>query len=117
MFGVDTEYLKRDILDYVNECVENYKDTRDKKYLYDLLDFCNWLIEVSKSIVDILKAYGIPIVSKEELERAGYKPIAELKAEPITIEIPEIFLKLPEEVKTKTIKVSETEYKTEEEET
>ncbi len=116
MFGVDS--LKEDILNYINECVEMYRDTGDKKYLYELLDFCNWLIEVSKSIVEILKSYGIPIQSKlsaEETSELIPKVIyeASLKAEPIVIEIPKIELKLPEEVKTVSTKVTTEKRETE----
>jgi len=116
MLYIDEDSVKQDVTEFINECVEAYTSTRNKEYLYKLLDFLYWLNEIQKSIVEILQSYNIPIEVKgskriEEIYAPTYLhgrrlPTPELKAEPIVIEIPKIELKLPEEVETVTAKTS-----------
>jgi len=101
------EELKREIITEVEGTIGEYKATGDKRLLYELLDFINWLSDYIDSTLKILKAEGLPIV-EEKL------PTPTVTTKPITIRIPKIKVKIPkraeviEEV-TKETKETETE--------
>jgi len=97
-------YVKEDIMRFIEDCVEDYRQTGDRTYLYRLVGFLQFLHDVSVRICSILRQYNVPVAMSGSGKTAPKPTVCPpvVRTAPIIIEVPEILLKVPGQAETES---------------